>query len=576
MEEIYKDLNSPKSKEFEQLLNSAFSKSKVEEGKIVDGTVTKITDKLIFIEIVGAKSEGTLDINEFKFSKDKDDLKIGKKIPVLIEKLEDKFGDLVISREKAQKMKSWKELEKAFNSGEEVLGKIISKIKGGFVVEVRSTICFLPGSQVDLKPLKNIDHLMKEPQRFKIVKYDKQRGNIVVSRRAILESIRDEGKEEMMSKFKEGDIVEGTCKGITAYGVFFDINGFDCMTHINECSWSRISHPEELFTIGQKQKLKIINIDSQNKKISTSVKMLTPDPFETNINNYKVGNIYPAEVKKITEYGVFLSLDGQDGLEGLCHSSELSHLKKNISAKKVLSISQKINVQIIEIDHEKRRISLSYKNTLENPWKKFKKEFAVGSKVEGKIKNITEFALFINIKDFELDGMIHYKDISHNESEKDLEKFKKNESITAKILEIDLEKEKIRLGLKQLLPDPLDFFKDKKKKDIITVIVNETMEGGIKVSPVGCPVKFLIKKNQIAVDKEDQRTNRFNKGDKVDCMVQDIELSKRKISLSIKMLELEQNKEAIKKYGSVDSGKSLPFAGLTKALKKKQDKKEEK
>ena len=345
------------------------------------------------------------------------------------------------------------------------------------------------------------------------------------------------------------------------------------MTHINECSWSRIGHPEELFTIGQKQKLKIIKIDTENKKISTSVKMLTPDPFETKINNYKVGKIYPAEVRKITDYGVFLSLE--DGLEGLCHQSELSHVKKNISAKKLLSLSQKIEVMIIEIDIKKRRISLSYKNTQHNPWEKFEKEFPVGSKVEGTIKNITEFALFVSIKDFNFDAMIHYKDISYEESEETLSTFKKNDPITAKILEFNQEKEKIRLGLKQLLPDPLDYFKDKKIRDIITVIILETLDNGIKVSPDGCSMKILIKKNQIAIDKEDQRTSRFNKGDKVDCMLLDLDLKKRKVYLSIKMLEEEQTKEAIKKYGSVDSGRSLPFAELPKALKNK-GKKEEK
>jgi len=570
MEEIYKDLSSPKSKEFEKLLNTEFSKSQISEGKIADGTITKITNKLIFLELPGAKSEGTLDINEMKLLKEEGNLKVGSKISVLVVKLEDKKGDLIISREKAKKIKSWKQLEKAFENNEEVQGRIISKIKGGFVVDIQSSMCFLPGSQVDLKPQKNINHLMKEPLKFMIVKCDKIRGNIVVSRRAVLENMKNASKEEVLSKFNEGDIVEGTVKGITDYGVFFDLNGIDCMTHINECSWSRIGHPEELFTIGQKQKLKIIKIDTENKKISTSVKMLTPDPFNTKINNYKVGKIYPAEVRKITDYGVFLSLE--EGLEGLCHQSELTHIKKNISAKKLLSLSQKIEVMIMEIDVKKRRISLSYKNTQPNPWKKFEKEFPVGSKVEGTIKNITEFALFININDFDLDGMIHYKDISYEESVEELEKYKKNDPITAKVLEHN--QEKIRLGLKQLLPDPIDYFKDKKEKDIITVIVLETLDNGIKVKPDGCPMKILIKKNQIAINKEDQRTNRFNKGDKVDCMLLDLDLKKRKVSLSIKILEEEQTKEAIKRYGSVDSGRSLPFAELPKTLKKKNKTKE--
>ncbi|MDP6440869.1 MAG: S1 RNA-binding domain-containing protein [Pelagibacteraceae bacterium] len=570
MEEIYKNLSSPKSKEFEKLLNTEFSKSHISEGKIVDGTITKITNKLVFLELPGAKSEGTLDINEMKLLKEEENLKVGSKVSILVIKLEDKKGDLVISREKAKKIKSWKQLEKSFENNEEVQGRIISKIKGGFVVDVQSTMCFLPGSQVDLKPQNDINHLMKEPLKFVIVKCDKIRGNIVVSRRAVLENMKKANKEEVISKFNEGDIVEGTVKGITDFGVFFDLNGIDCMTHINECSWSRIGHPEELFTIGQKQKLKIIKIDTENKKISTSVKMLTPDPFNTKINNYKVGKIYPAEVRKITDYGVFLSLE--EGLEGLCHQSELTHVKKNISAKKLLSLSQKIEVMIMEIDVEKRRISLSYKNTQPNPWKKFEKEFPVGSKVDGTIKNITEFALFININDFDLDGMIHYKDISYEESVEELKKYKKNDPITAKVLEHD--QEKIKLGLKQLLPDPINYFKDKKMKDIITAIVLETLDNGIKVKPDGCPMEILIKKNKIAINKEDQRTNRFNKGDRVDCMLLDLDLIKRRVSLSIKMLEEEQAKEAIKRYGSVDSGRSLPFAELPKTLKKKNETKE--
>ena len=340
------------------------------------------------------------------------------------------------------------------------MGKIISKIKGGFIVDVLSSMCFLPGSQVDLKPLKNIDHLMKEPQRFIIVKCDKVRGNIVLSRRAILENIRNESKDQIISKYKVGDIVEGTCKGMTAYGVFFDIDGFDCMCHINEISWSRISHPDELFTIGQKQKLKIITIDTESKKISVSVKMLTQDPFEKNINNFKIGETYLAEVKKIMDYGLFLSL--QNGLEGLCHQSELSHSKKNVSAKKMFVISQKIKVVVKEIDLEKRRISLSHKDTIANPWKEFQNKFPVGSKVSGKIKNITDFGLFTSIKDCTLDGFVHYKDLSYSETEEDLKNYNKNQDLELKVLEIDSQKEKIRLGLKQLSSDPLEYFRGKK------------------------------------------------------------------------------------------------------------------
>ena len=569
MEKIYKNLSSEKNKEFAQLLADQFSQTKIEEGKLTSGTVTKITDKLVFIYIKGCKAEGTIDVNELKLLKEFDGLKVGSTLKVMLEKLENKFGDIVISREKALRFTNFEKLKKAFEKEEIVEGKIISKIKGGFVVDVMNTLAFLPGSQIDLKPMKNIDHLFKTDQKFLIIKVDELRQNICVSRRAILEKTRNQHKEQILSKFKVGDIIEGSVKGMTPYGVFFDLDGFDSLTHINEISWSRIGHPEELFSIGQKQKLKIISIDNESKKISTSIKALTPDPFETKVNNYKVGKTYEAIVKKITEYGIFFSLE--DGLEGLCHSSEISHIKKNVSPKKLFSISQKVKIKIKEIDKEKRRISLSYKDTVENPWEKFKKEYPEGSTVKAKIKNITEFALFVKINNFELDGMVHYKDLTYEEKSDDLKKFNNNDEISAQVLEINQEKEKLRLGLKQLLPDPIvDYFKEKKEKQVLTVIVKETLENGIKVAPdgyLGSP--FLIKKAQIAVDKEDQRVSRFNKGDKIDCMVQELDLSSRKVSLSIKMLEAESNKEAIKKYGSVDSGKSLPFANLSGVLKKK-------
>ena len=571
MEKVYRNTNFPQIKEFEKLLNTEFSKTKAEEGQIVEGTVTKKTEKVVYVDIKNGKSEGVIELSELKILKE-DNIEIGSKILVVIEKLEDKNGEMIISREKAKKLKIWNLLKNSYEKKEEVEGKIISKIKGGFIVDVQGTMCFLPGSQVDLMPLKDISHLMKQPQRFLIVKCDKIRGNIVLSRRAILETMRNASKDEIISKYKVGDIVEGTCKGITAYGVFFDIDGFDCMCHINEISWSRISHPEELFTIGQKQKLKIITIDTENKKISVSVKMLTQDPFEKNINNFKIGETYTAEVIKIMDYGLFLSLE--DGLEGLCHQSELSHSKKNVYTKKMFTISQKIQVIVKEIDLEKRRISLSHKDTIPNPWNEFKNKFPIGSKISGKIKNITDFGLFVSLKDYDLEGLVHYKDLSYSETENDLKNYSKNQDLKLKILEIDSQKEKIRLGLKQLMLDPLEYFRGKSKKDIITVTVKEISENAIKVSPDGCDLKFLIRKGQIAVDKQDQRVNRFTKGDRLDVMIQECDMEKRKISLSIKMLEEEENKTAIKKYGSVDSGKSLPFADLPSALKKKKTNKE--
>ena len=572
MEKIYRNTNSPKIQEFEKLLNKEFSKTKAEEGTIVEGIITKVTPKVCYVDIgSNGKSEGVIELNELKLLKE-DNIEVGQKLSVVIEKLEDRNGDMVISREKAKKLKSWNQLKNSYEKKEEVEGTIISKIKGGFVVDVKGSMCFLPGSQVDLKPLKNIDHLMKEPQRFMIVKCDKVRGNIVLSRRAILETIRNASKDEIISKYKVGQIVEGVTKGMTNFGVFFDIDGFDCMAHINELSWSRISHPDELFSISQKQRLKIIAIDLENKKISVSVKALTIDPFEKNINDFKIGETYTAEVRKIMDYGLFLSL--QEDLEGLCHISELSHFKKNISPKKMFAVSQKIQVVIKEKDLDRRRISLSHKDTIINPFKEFMNKSPIGSKVFGKIKSILDYGLLIDIKDCVLSGMVHYKDLSYSETEEELKNFSKNQELELKVLEVDQQKEKIRLGLKQLKIDPLEYFRGKNKRDIITVTVKEITDNAIKVSPDGCDLKFLIKKGQIGIEKLDQRVTRFTKGDRLDVMIQECDLEKRKISLSIKMLEEEENKTAIKKYGSVDSGKSLPFADLPSALKKKKNIKE--
>jgi len=575
MQEIYKDLSSPKNKEFEKLLNTEFSKSQISEGKIVDGTITKITNKLIFVNLPGGKSEGTLDINEIKLLKEEDSLKINSTISVLVVKLEDKNGNLVISRDRAKKLKSWTRLEKAFKNNEEVTGMIASKIKGGFICEISSTLCFLPGSQISTSPMKNIASLMKEPQKFMIVKVDKVRGNIVVSRRAILEKMKNATQDEMFKKFKVGDVVEGVVKNLVEYGAFLDVDGYDVLLHLNEISYSRISHPADLLETSQRVLVKIIKIDEETKRVSVSLKSLAPDPFETKINNYKVGDICSAKVIRLTDYGAFVSLE--EGLEGLCHQTELSFSNRNISAKKLFSISQTINVKIMEIDKMKRRISLSYRATQINPWEKFAKEFKVGSKVDGIINNKNEFSLFVNIKDYDLTGVVNYKDLSWSESgEEQLKKFKINDPITTRVLEFDKDKQKCRLGVKQCQPDPMDYFKDKKKKDIITVVILKILDNGIEVKPDGCPMmKILIKKNQIAVDKQDQRSNRYNKNDRVDCMIQSIDLKNGKVFLSIKMLEEEQNKRLINKWGSVDSGRSLPFAELPKSLKKKTDKKKE-
>ena len=551
MEEIIKQDKSRSDKEFEKLLSQDLGTRKLKEGEIITGVVSNISKKHVFLDIM-AKSEGAIPIEEFKLTKEIDKIKIGSKVDVLLEKIENKSGDVVISREKARKAHSWKKMEKAFENKEKVQGTIISKCKGGFVVEVESCLCFLPGSQVDLRPLKNIDHLMKVPQTFECVKLDKRRGNIVLSRRAIMERARDKDRDKILSKIKEGDIVQGNVKNLTDFGAFIDIDGLDALLHITDISWVRINKPSELLSIGQSLKVKIIKIEEGSKKISVGVKQLTEDPYTKTINNYEVGKNYAAEVTKVQDYGAFAKL--ADGLEGLIHQSELSWTKRNIHPGKILSPSQKIEVQILEKDTEKRRLSLSYKNTLPNPWVKFTETHKVGDSAEGSVKNITDYALFVSIKDSELDGMIHYKDISWAESENELKNYKKNQMIKFKILEIDKEKEKIRLGIRQLEKDPFEFFMDKKLSDVVTAKVESTSKNGINVQVGYKKMVVLIKRNQLAKEVENQRTSRFAKGDKVDTMIIELDKNKRKVLLSIKALENQQSKEAVKKYGSTDSG----------------------
>jgi len=551
MEEILKQDKSRSHKEFEKLLSEDLNNRKLKEGEIITGVVSSIGEKHIFIDI-SAKSEGVIPIEEFKLTKEIDKIEVGSKIEVLLEKIENFAGDVVISREKARRAKTWKKMEKAFENKEEVKGIIISRCKGGFVVDVDSCLCFLPGSQVDLKPLKNFDHLMRVPLTFECVKLDKKRGNIVLSRRSILERIRDKDKDKIISKIKEGSIVQGTVKNLTEWGVFVDLNGVDALLHITDISWSRINKPSELLSIGQSVKVKVTKIESKTKKISVSVKHLTEDPYSKIINKYEIGHTYEAVITKVQDYGCFAKLE--EGLEGLIHQSELSWTKKNVHPGKVLSTSQKIKVILLEKDIEKRRLSLSYKKTLINPWKKFAQDHKVGDEFEGIIKNITDYALFVSIINTELDGMIHYKDLSWSEKDSELEKYKKNEQIKFKILEINQESEKIRLGIKQLSNDPFKFFMNKNLSDIVTVVVNHSSQNGIHVQVGRGNLSILIKKNQLAKEIENQRPSRFVKGDKLDAIITELDKEKRKVSLSIKALEEKQAKEAVKKYGSKDSG----------------------
>ena len=570
MEEIEKQHKSESHKEFEKLLNLEL-KTVIKEGEIVSGTVSKITKKLIYVDIPGLKSEGAISSDEFKLAKE--EVAVGDKINCLLEKLENKFGDVVVSREKARKAQSWKKMEKSFVSKEPVTGNIVGRVKGGFAVDVSSCLCFLPGSQVSIKPLNSneISKMMKEPQTFEVVKMDNRRNNIVLSRRSILETARNHDRDKIVSKLKVGDVCDSTVKALVEWGCFVDINGVDALLHITDISFSRINKPSDLLSVGQTLKVKITKI-SEDKKISVSVKDLSEDPYIKEIEKFEIGKNYPATVTKVVEYGAFASL--APGLEGLIHSSEMSHTKKNMHPGKVLSTSQTIKVQILDKDLEKRRISLSYKNTLPNPWKEFMKKHKKDDVIEGTIKSVTNFAVFLTIKNFELDSMIHYKNLSYSEKESELEKYKKGQNIKAKILEISEEQAKIRCGIRELQADPFEKnFGERKASDVITVFVHSILKNGIQVYMGNNKDLLLtIKKNQLAKDIENQRETRFTPGQKVDALIQKLDKKKREVQLSIKALEEKESKEALKKYGSEDSGMKLKdILGPLISKKKKKD-----
>ena len=573
--EIYKDLKTQKNQDFEKLLSSQLSKNKIEEGKIIDGKITKITEKYVFIFIAGLKSEPIIDINELKMIGFKDKILVGETIPVLLEKIEDKNGEVLVSALKAQKIKGWYELEKAYEDNESILGKITSKCKGGVIVEHVKTgsLMFCPGSQISDKPLKSIDHLIGVEQKFAIIKLDKVRGNACVSRRQIVSSNKREDKAKIIEKFKVGDIIkDAVVKGYSSFGCFFEVNNeIDVLVHLQEISYSRVNHPDEIFNIGEKHDLKVISVDKEKLQIGCSIKQLSPDPFE-HISNYEIGKKYKVKVDKITDYGCFCSLE--PGLSTLLHSSEMSWTKRNIVPKKLFKVGDMIDCIITEIDKDKRRIAISHKLTIENPYQTFMDKFPEGSEVSGTISSTNEYALYVKLDQFDIDGFLHANDLSYtNNPEDELKKYKKGDKINVKVLEIKKDDQKVRVGLKQLSKDPFDWFKDKKINDIITVQVVSSDNKGLIVKPESCELDFLIKKSNIAVNAADARPSRFVGGERIDAAISELNFEKRKVNLSIKLLEELQNKEAVSKFSSPLSGKNLPFSSLSEKLgdKKKKD-----
>ena len=574
--EIYKDTNTAASKEFAKLLNNQISKTKnLIEGKIVEGVVTKVSEKYVFLFIEGLKSEPLVDVNEIKTLGLENKLKVGEKIQVLLERIEDKNGEVVVSASKAQKIKGWDILVKAFENNEPIMGKITSKCKGGVIVEHIETgsLMFCPGSQISDIPIKDISHLINEPQKFALIKMDKVRGNACVSRRQIISSGKKEDKAKIIEKYKEGDIIKNAVvKGYSSFGCFFNVNNeLDCLVHLQEISYSRVNHPEEVFNIGDKHDLLIISVDKEKLQIGCSIKQLSPDPFNK-ISEYELNKKYSVKVIKIMDFGVFAELE--PGLTTLLHSSEISWSRKNISPKKIFKVGDKIDCVITEIDKDKRRIAISYRLTKENPFDQLEKNNPVGTEINGTISSMNEYAIYLKLDDYDIDAFLHFNDLSYTGAPEEVAKnYKLKDKLKVKVLEIKKDVQKLRVGLKQTQKDPFDYFKDKKVNDTLTVKVLSSDNKGLIVQPEGCNLNLLIKKSQIAVSSSDARPSRFVGGERIDAAISELNHEKRKVTLSIKLLEELQNKEAVSKFSSPLSGKNLPFSSLSDKLSNKKEKK---
>ena len=562
------DITTIQQKEsFSDLLDQSFQEMTSIEGSVVSGTVLSIEKDMILIDI-GLKSEGRVPIREFGNNEDEINLKTGDTVEVYIERLEDSNGQAILSREKARREESWVNLEKALEKQQRVNGVIFGKVKGGFTVDLEGATAFLPGSQVDIRPIKDLGVLMGTPQPFQILKMDRRRGNIVVSRRAVLEDSRAEARTELVANLEEGQVLQGVIKNITDYGAFVDLGGVDGLLHVTDISWKRINHPSEALQIGESVQVKVIKFNDETQRISLGIKQLTEDPWLKVFERFPIGSKMTGIVTNITDYGSFVELE--DGIEGLVHVSEMSWTKKNVHPGKIVSTSEKIEVMVLEIDVQKRRISLGIKQCVDNPWEKYKSENKIGDIIEGEIRNITEFGLFVALSE-DIDGLVHLSDISWDGNGDELIKnYAKGSNVKAKILDIDIEKERISLGIKQLTEDVTSTeLGNLKKGSIVTCTVSSISERGLDVN-VGDNISGFIKKNDLSRERSDQKTERFGVGDKIDAMVTNIDKKLRKITLSIKAKEIEEEKKVMEEYGSSDSGASLGDI-LGAALAKKDE-----
>ena len=544
----------PSGENFAQLLEESLGDHKSFEGRVVKGTVIAVDNDMVLID-VGLKSEGRVPLKDFATPGQYSEVKAGDNVDVFVERYEDREGVVRLSREKARREEAWTELEKAFSSGERVNGMIFGRVKGGFIVDLSGAVAFLPGSQVDIRPVRDIAPLMGTPQPFQILKMDRQRNNIVVSRRAVLEETRAEERSELIANLKEGQVLEGVVKNITDYGAFVDLGGVDGLLHVTDIAWRRINHPTETLQIGETVKVQVIRFNAETQRISLGMKQLDADPWEGVATKYPSGTKFTGRVTNITDYGAFVELE--PGVEGLVHVSEMSWTKKNVHPGKIVSTSQEVEVMVLDANPEKRRISLGLKQCLGNPWEAFRDTHAPGSEVEGEVKNITEFGLFIGLPG-EIDGMAHLSDLAWGKTgEKALTQFKKGDTVRAKVLDVDVEKERVSLGIKQLSDDPFDAALGKMKKGaVVTCTVATVLDNGIEVA-VGEGISGFIRKAELSRDRSEQRPARFAAGEKVDAKITQIDRKARRVVLSVKAREVEEEKKAMAAYGSSDSGASL-------------------
>ena len=562
---------NPLAEDFAALLEESFETHDVIEGAVVKGIVIAIEKDLAVID-VGLKVEGRVPLKEFGFSAKDGGLKPGDEVEVLVDRVENALGEAVLSREKARREESWIRLEKQFEAGEKVEGTIFNQVKGGFTVDLDGAVAFLPRSQVDIRPIRDVTPLMNTAQPFQILKMDRRRGNIVVSRRAILEETRAEQRSEIVQNLEEGQVVEGVVKNVTDYGAFVDLGGIDGLLHVTDMAWRRVNHPSEILNIGQTVKVQIIRVNQETHRISLGMKQLEADPWESIESKYPLTTKITGRVTNITDYGAFVEIE--PGIEGLIHVSEMSWTKKNIHPGKIVATSQEVEVVVLDVDPAKRRISLGLKQTLENPWHEFADLFPVNSEVEGEVKNKTEFGLFIGLEG-DVDGMVHLSDLDWNMSGEDaIETYNKGDVVKAVVLDVDVDKERISLGIKQLGGDPMGDAAASgglRRNAIVTCEVLEIKDGGLEVSIADTDMTAFIRRSDLSRDRDEQRPERFSVGQKVDARITQFDRKTRRIGLSIKALEIAEEKEAVAQYGSTDSGASLGDI-LGAALKEREDK----